>query len=83
MEPVITSLLDVQATVGVIFKYSITATNDPTSYNAIGLPIGLSVNIMTGSISGTPIIQMVSNVTIIATNEYGTASDTLVITINK
>src|SRR5439155_1266869 len=52
--PVITSSLTATGQVGVAFSYTITATNNPTSYNATGLPAGLSVNTSTGLISGTP-----------------------------
>ena len=52
--PAITSPLTASGTVGVAFSYQITASNNPTSFNATGLPAGLSVNTTTGLISGTP-----------------------------
>src|SRR5439155_1481925 len=52
--PVITSATTASGTVGVAFSYQITATNNPTSFNATGLPAGLTVNTSTGLISGTP-----------------------------
>ena len=54
--PVINSLLsNLVAYVGTaISTYTITATNSPTSYNATGLPTGLSVNTSNGQITGTP-----------------------------
>src|SRR3989442_829877 len=52
--PVIKRSLTATGRVGVAFSYTITATNSPTSYNATGLPAGLSVNTSTGVISGTP-----------------------------
>jgi Putative Ig domain. len=67
--------------VGVAFTYQITATNNPDSYNAAPLPAGLSVNTTNGLISGTPTTAGVTNVTISATNQHGTGSATLVLTI--
>src|SRR5207249_938074 len=52
--PVVQPPLSATGQVGVAFSYTITATNNPTSYNATGLPAGLSVNTSTGVISGTP-----------------------------
>ena len=49
--PVITSPLTASGTVGTLFSYQITANNTPTSFNAVGLPSGLSVNTSSGIIS--------------------------------
>jgi hypothetical protein len=80
--PVISSPLTASGTASALFTYQITASNAPTSYNAIGLPAGLSVNSTSGLISGTPTIAGTSNVTISAVNASGTDSKTLVLTIN-
>src|SRR6266571_1801264 len=84
-KPVITSSLTATGQVGVAFSYTITATNSPTSYNATGLPAGLSVNTSTGLISGTPAVGTNAgspySVTISATNSGGTGSATLTLTI--
>ena len=79
--PAITSALTASGTVGVAFSYQITATNNPTSYNATGLPAGLSINTTSGLISGTPMAAGSFNVTISATNSAGTGSATLALTI--
>jgi hypothetical protein len=79
--PAITSSLTASGTVGTAFTYQITATNGPTSFNATGLPAGLSVNTTTGVISGTPTAAGSSSVTISATNSAGTGSATLALTI--
>ena len=70
-------------TTGSAFSYSITATNSPTSYNASGLPSGLSVNTSNGVISGTPATAGSYSVTISATNSAGTGSATLSLTISQ
>src|SRR5207248_4378318 len=80
--PVITSSLTATGQVAVAFSYTITATNSPTSYNAAGLPTGLSVNTSTGLISGTPTAAGTYSVTISATNAGGMGTATLTITIN-
>ena len=82
-KPVITSSLTATGQVGVAFSYQITATNNPTSYNATGLPAGLTVNPSTGVISGTPTTTGIYSVTISATNSGGTGTATLIITINN
>jgi hypothetical protein len=79
--PAITSPLTASGTVGVAFSYQITATNNPTSFNATGLPSGLSVNTANGFISGTPTAAGNFSVTISATNASGTGSATLALSI--
>src|SRR5205823_4273264 len=81
-KPVITSSLTATGQVGVAFSYQITATNNPTSYNATGLPPGLSINTSTGLISGTPTTAGTYSATTSATNAAGTGSATLTLTIN-
>jgi hypothetical protein len=82
--PVITSPLTASATFGVAFSYQITASNNPTSFNATGLPAGLSVNTTTGLISGTPRGSGGTfSVTLSATNAAGTGSATLALTVVK
>ena len=75
--PAITSPLTASGTVGAAFSYQITATNNPTSFNATGLPAGLSVNTTTGLISGTPTAPGSFSVALSATNSAGTGSATL------
>ena len=80
--PVISSSLTATGTVGTAFSYQITASGTPTSFNAVGLPSGLSVNPSTGFITGTPTVAGQSSVTVSATNSAGTGSATLVITVS-
>ncbi len=80
---VITSPSTASGFVGQAFSYQITADNSPTSYNATGLPAGLSVNTATGLIAGTPMAAGSSTVTLYATNAVGTGTQTLTLTVNR
>ena len=81
--PVITSSSTANGTVGKAFSYQITATNSPTSFGASGLPAGLTVNTVSGLISGTPAAARTSSVTLRATNSSGTGSATLTLTVSE
>ncbi len=76
----ITTWLTASGTQNTAFFDSVTATNSPTSYNASGLPNGLSVNTATGVITGTPTVAGAFAVNR-ATNAGGTGSATLSLTI--
>ena len=62
-------------------NYQIIATNNPTSYTAMGLPTGLSVNPATGLISGTANVTGTFSVPISAINVDGTGSATMTIVV--
>ena len=79
--PVITSVLNSTGTIGTAFSYQIAATNSPTSFNATGLPAGLSVSTVTGLISGTPTTSGTSSVSISAANASGTGSASLALRV--
>jgi large repetitive protein len=80
--PVITSPTSASGTVGTAFSYQITASQNPTSFGATGLPAGLTIDTTTGAITGTPTTAGTSSVTISASNASGPTSATLAITIN-
>jgi uncharacterized delta-60 repeat protein len=52
--PVVNSASNASAQVNVPFTYQITATNGPTSFEALDAPVWLTVNTATGQLSGTP-----------------------------
>ncbi len=81
LAPVISSAATANATIGLPFSFQITATNFATSFNATGLPAGVSVNTATGQISGTPTVFGSFSITVSATNATGTGNQTLVITV--
>jgi hypothetical protein len=76
-----TNPISVNGSAGAAFSYQITASNNPTSYGAIGLPSGLSINTSTGLISGTPSVTGTFIATISATNAGGTGSANLTFTV--
>ena len=75
--PVITSGLTTSGTEQSPFTYQITATDNPASFGAQGLPVGLSVNPATGTITGNPNYPGDFYSTITASNIWGTGSATL------
>lgn len=79
--PVVTSAASANATVGLPFTHQIMASNNPTSYNATGLPSGLSVNSTSGLISGVPVSATNATVTLVATNGSGSGTKTLLLKI--
>ncbi|MEI6082680.1 MAG: putative Ig domain-containing protein [Verrucomicrobiota bacterium] len=80
--PSISSALSATGLVNLAFSYTITASNSPTRFDAVGLPSGLSVNTNNGVIAGIPVAAGTNNVTISATSDDGTDSKTLVLIIN-
>jgi PKD repeat protein len=82
--PVITSPLTASGALGTTFvTYIIAGTGLPTSYTAVGLPPGLTLNSSTGAINGTPMSYGTFAVTINATNSAGTSTATLTIVISS
>jgi hypothetical protein len=79
--PAITSSNTSQAAVGQLYTYQITASNAPQSFNATGLPAGLSVDTGSGIISGTPAATGTYAVTITASNPVGAATQKLALSV--
>ncbi len=81
--PVITSALTATGTEGTNLTYRIRASNTPTSYGAQALPLGLTVDPLTGTISGIPVYPGSFSSTISASNAWGVGSATLRFTISS
>jgi RHS repeat-associated protein len=79
--PAITSLLTASIAARDNFSYTITASNNPTSFATTSLPSGLSIHASTGVISGAPINPGTFNITLKATNAGGTGEAVLVLTV--
>jgi uncharacterized repeat protein (TIGR03803 family) len=78
--PAVTSSTNVTSTATLPYTYQLVATNNPTSYDATGLPPGLTIDTTTGIISGTPTENGIYTVTVYATSPSlgtGTANITL------
>jgi PKD repeat protein len=78
---IVSSPLTVGATTGTSFTFTISATGNPTSFSAAGLPAGLTLDTTTGVISGLPTASGTSVVTLSATNSSGTSTVSLTITV--
>ena len=72
--PAITSSLTVTGTQNSALTYQIRASNLPTSYGASNLPPVLSVNSVSGAISGTPLYTGDFYSTVWASNYWGVGS---------
>jgi hypothetical protein len=79
--PVIISATSASGKQGFPVSYTISATNDPAWFGADPLPTGLSVDNVTGIISGIPLVTGTFAITIDATNAYGAASQTLTLNL--
>jgi hypothetical protein len=79
--PVISSATTVAAAQGQAFSYQITATNNPTSFGAMNLPDGLTVNQTSGLISGTPTKAGTYVVPMAANNDAGSGQADLIIQV--
>jgi len=81
--PVIVSVDTASGIATQSFGYQIIASNSPVSYAATGLPNGLTINTLTGLITGTPALYGVFTTTISATNSVGSDSEIVTFTIDS
>ncbi|MBS0632828.1 MAG: pre-peptidase C-terminal domain-containing protein [Verrucomicrobia bacterium] len=79
--PAITSATTATTGGGQPFTYAIVATNSPTSYTASGLPAGLSLDPVSGIISGSAGVTGTFAIALTATNALGTGNATLTLTV--
>jgi hypothetical protein len=79
--PGITSALSASGKQGQNFTYTIAASNNPTSFSASALPVGLSFDPVAGVISGPPIVSGTFPITLGAINPYGSDSQVLTLTL--
>ena len=79
--PVVTSTTTAQGQVGVPFSYQITANYYPTRYGVTGLMSSLTVNALTGLISGTPTVAGTYPMTINVYNNGAQGAQNLTVTI--
>jgi Putative Ig domain len=80
--PIVGSNATMNGIVGEEFSYAaLSASNNPTSYSATGLPPGLTFNPTTRDITGKPTTTGVYPVAVTATNAGGTGSATIFVSI--
>ncbi|WP_309385248.1 S8 family serine peptidase [Cerasicoccus frondis] len=81
--PEFTSSDSARGFIGEAFFFSVTADNEPTSFDASGLPDGLSIHAVTGAITGYPSASGDYTVTLTAANDAGAAEQTWLLDIGN
>jgi hypothetical protein len=79
--PVITSSATADGQVNAPFNFTVQATGVATSFSATGVPAGLTLNSLTGSLTGTPTNSGAFNVPVTASNSTGSVTNLLKIII--
>ena len=64
-------------------QFDILATGDPTSYGLIGLPLGLSLDSVSGEVTGVPQEVGVFDLNVSAFNIAGEGKASLQLIVNK
>ena len=81
--PQITSALSAAATQGVPFQYTIQATHTPFLFEVSDLPLGLTLDPISGIISGTPLESGTFGPLLSAVNSCATGTATLTLNISS
>ena len=79
--PEITSATSASGQLNTVFSYTVAATNGASVFRASGLPTGLSIDSLSGSISGTPLQTGTFAVNLEAINAAGAGYATLIIPV--
>ena len=79
--PVVTSAPGAGGLVGTPFSFQVTADNSPTGFGATGLPAGLTIDAVSGLITGTLTTVGTYTVTLSATSATGTGTAPFTITV--
>ncbi|MEM7012211.1 MAG: CARDB domain-containing protein, partial [Verrucomicrobiota bacterium] len=79
--PIVNSNAAVLAELGVAFNFQVTATNQPTSFAAVDLPSGLSIDMASGVISGTTNTLGQHDVQLTVSNAEGASTSALTIMV--
>ena len=79
--PLITSALTKTGKQGQSFSNTINATNNPGTFSAVSLPDGLTLDPVSGIISGLPLVNGSFAVTIGVVNAFGSDSQTLTLNL--
>ncbi len=83
VQPTILSLLKAYGAVGTPFNYQITATRNPTTFGTSALPVGLTLDPVTGIISGTPTVEFNGPITVTAEGDTGVGSASITFSISS
>jgi len=79
--PVITKIERQSANINVEFMLQIFSSNVPDKYSVSGLPSGLTIDEVSGVISGVPVISGTFSIQVTVENEYGKDKERFLLTI--